>query len=84
MNLKYFLILCLTITAISLAGCNNDHTEPDDDDNDTIDVFTIPAYADDYSSIASWSDRNQWNLANVHDPSVAFYDGYYYMYGTDA
>lgn len=84
MNLKYFLILSLTITAISLAGCNNDHTDPDDDDNDTIDAFTIPAYADDYSSIASWSDRNIWNLANVHDPSVAFYDGYYYMYGTDA
>lgn len=84
MNLKYFLILSLTITAISLAGCNNDHTDPDDDDNDTIDAFTIPTYADDYSSIASWSDRNIWNLANVHDPSVAFYDGYYYMYGTDA
>ncbi|HNT93197.1 MAG: arabinan endo-1,5-alpha-L-arabinosidase [Bacteroidales bacterium] len=84
MNLKYFLILSLTITAISMAGCNNDHTDPDDDDNDTIDAFTIPAYADDYSSIASWSDRNIWNLANVHDPSVAFYDGYYYMYGTDA
>jgi arabinan endo-1,5-alpha-L-arabinosidase len=27
---------------------------------------------------------NKWNLANVHDPSVAYYNGYYYMYGTDA
>ncbi|NLE35482.1 MAG: family 43 glycosylhydrolase [Bacteroidales bacterium] len=84
MKLKYFLILSLAITALCMAGCNNDHTEPDDDDNDTNDTFTIPTYADDYSSIASWSDRNIWNLANVHDPSVAFYDGYYYMYGTDA
>ena len=25
-----------------------------------------------------------WNLANVHDPSVAYYDGYYYMFGTSA
>ena len=44
----------------------------------------IPDYADDYSSIASWADHNKWNLANVHDPSIAYYDGYYYMYGTDA
>lgn len=47
--------------------------------------YVAPTYADDYTSIASWSDRNQWNLANVHDPSVVLAeDGYYYMYQTDA
>lgn len=51
---------------------------------DTSSDFTIPSYDDDYSPISSWSNKNQWNLANVHDPSVAYYDGYYYMYGTDA
>ena len=39
---------------------------------------------DNYVSYASWSSRDSWNLANVHDPSVAYYNGYYYMYGTDA
>ena len=46
--------------------------------------FAAPDYADDYSSISSWDNHNKWNLANVHDPSIAFYDGYYYMYCTDA
>lgn len=45
---------------------------------------TIPDYADDYSSIAGWDYHVTWNLANVHDPSIAYYNGYYYMYGTDA
>ncbi|HCM58837.1 MAG TPA: arabinan endo-1,5-alpha-L-arabinosidase [Bacteroidales bacterium] len=83
MKLKYFLVLSLTIATLSLVGCKKDNTDPDDD-NDTINTFTIPTYADDYSSISSWTSRNEWNLANVHDPSVAFYKGYYYMYGTDA
>ncbi|MBQ3690961.1 MAG: glycoside hydrolase family 43 protein [Bacteroidales bacterium] len=39
---------------------------------------------DNYASYAGWSQRDSWNLANVHDPSVAYYNGYYYMYGTDA
>ena len=46
--------------------------------------YKAPDYADDYSAIASWDYHVQWNLANIHDPSVAYYDGYYYMYGTDA
>ena len=37
----------------------------------------IPTYADDYSPIANWDFHPNWNLANVHDPSVAYYDGYY-------
>lgn len=44
----------------------------------------IPDYEDDYSSISGWDNHNKWNLANVHDPSIEYYDGYYYMYCTDA
>ena len=44
----------------------------------------IPAYADDYASIANWDFRSNWNLANTHDPSIAYYNGYYYMFCTDA
>jgi len=51
----------------------------------TLDAWTAPTYADDYRSIASWEQRAQWNLANIHDPSVMLADdGYYYMYCTDA
>jgi arabinan endo-1,5-alpha-L-arabinosidase len=69
-----------------------DPTENDTTDTDTTDTtttvidttYTIPTYADDYSSIASWANRDQWNLANVHDPTVVFDGEYYYMYSTDA
>ncbi|WP_294618410.1 arabinan endo-1,5-alpha-L-arabinosidase [uncultured Bacteroides sp.] len=47
--------------------------------------YTAPAYADYYVDIAGWDKRNEWNLANVHDPTVVLAeDGYYYMYQTDA
>ena len=46
--------------------------------------FPGPAYADNYTSISSWSNRSQWNLANVHDPTVEKSGDYYYMYQTDA
>ena len=43
--------------------------------------YVAPAYEDNYVDIAAWSNRNQWNLANVHDPTVMKADdGYYYMY----
>lgn len=57
--------------------------EPENPDQPGSD-FEAPTYSDDYSAIAGWNNHNQWNLANVHDPSVAYFDGYYYMYGTDA
>ena len=42
----------------------------------------IPTY---YVELSGWSSRDQWNLANVHDPSVMMAnDGYFYMYQTDA
>lgn len=84
MRLKYFLILCISMTVLSFAGCKDDDVKQEEDEADTDTAFTIPTYADDYSLIASWANRNEWNLANVHDPSVAYYNGYYYMYGTDA
>lgn len=85
MKLKHLLILFIGLTVLLFVGCKDD-IEPENPTNgtDTVASFTIPTYADDYSSISSWTDRDKWNLANVHDPSVAYYDGYYYMYGTDA
>lgn len=48
-------------------------------------AYQAPAYPDNYIPIAGWEMRSQWNLANVHDPSVVLAeDGYYYMYQTDA
>lgn len=53
--------------------------------DDELKNYVAPTYADDYTSISDWSKRSQWNLANVHDPSVVLADdGYYYMYQTDA
>lgn len=47
--------------------------------------YTAPDYPEYYRSFAGWGDRNKWNLANVHDPTVMRADdGYYYMYTTDA
>lgn len=80
---KNFLKIVFIVTlGINFVGCEKDEPEPEKKPTDTN--FTIPTYADDYSAISSWENRNQWNLANVHDPSVAFYNGNYFMYGTDA
>ena len=49
-----------------------------------VNSFPGPVYADNYTSIASWANRSQWNLANVHDPSVEKSGEYYYMYQTNA
>ena len=46
--------------------------------------YTAPSYNDNYVSLAAWSHHDSWNLANTHDPSVAYFDGYYYEWGTDA
>lgn len=86
MRLKYLLFLSASITALLFTRCEDDKVDPIDDENgsETETEWSIPTYADDYSPIASWANRSEWNLANVHDPSVAYYNGYYYMYGTDA
>ncbi|RZJ70587.1 arabinan endo-1,5-alpha-L-arabinosidase [Flavobacterium sp.] len=49
-----------------------------------VETFAGPTYPDNYTSISSWATRNQWNLANVHDPTVVKEGNYYYMYQTDA
>lgn len=52
---------------------------------DQLAHYRGPKYPDYYADIAGWGNRSQWNLANVHDPSVVkAADGYYYMYQTDA
>ena len=85
MKLKHLLILFICFTTLTYVGCEKEEPDPGGDKPDPpVTGFTIPTYADDYSSISSWTNRNKWNLANVHDPSVAYYKGYYYMYGTDA
>lgn len=43
-----------------------------------------PTYSDNYTPIADWSKRDQWELANVHDPSVTKQGEYFYMVQTDA
>lgn len=76
---------------ILLVGCSNDDETFTDDDGGGVEKpgpveadFAGPTYRDDYTSIASWSLRSQWNLANVHDPSVVKDGDYFYMYQTDA
>ena len=47
--------------------------------------YTAPTYKDNYTSISSWANKDQWNLSNTHDPTVfKWTDGYWYMFGTDA
>ena len=83
MKNKLFWVLSLLV--MLTYACKDDEVKPkEEEDPKTETTFTIPTYADDYSAISSWANRAQWNLANVHDPSVAYYNGYYYMYGTDA
>lgn len=58
---------------------------PQSEAEEQLAAYTSPAYADDYRTLASWDNHEQWNLANVHDPTVfKAADGYYYMYQTDA
>lgn len=92
MKPKYIFLLSISLLTILLVGCNDDDLKPtgitikDKTDEETVidTTYTIPTYADDYSSMTSWSQRDDWNLANVHDPSVFFDGNYYYMYTTDA
>ena len=52
---------------------------------DLLENYKAPTYPDNYTGIAGWNQRSQWNLANVHDPTVVFAeDGYFYMYQTNA
>lgn len=58
---------------------------PQSEEERSLAVYKAPVYADDYRSFNAWPQRNNWQLANVHDPTVMkAADGYYYMYQTDA
>ncbi|WP_421870392.1 arabinan endo-1,5-alpha-L-arabinosidase [Marinoscillum sp.] len=88
---KYFIIHFISAIALLLMGCEDDGLGPTGiktkepvEVEITDSTYTIPTYADDYSSMAAWSRRGDWNLANVHDPSVIFDGEYYYMYTTNA
>ena len=96
-KLLFFTISILAICAINTAcGGENDDPIPEPDNggnteepnnpgNNDLDAYVAPTYVDDYTSISDWSKRSQWNLSNVHDPTVVLADdGYYYMYQTDA
>lgn len=53
--------------------------------DEELEGYVPPVYPDDYTPMAAWERRNEWNLANVHDPTVfKAEDGYFYMYQTDA
>lgn len=72
------------------AACSKD--EPFEEEEEEVieepepdrESFAGPTYIDNYTSISSWSSRSQWNLANVHDPTVVKDGEYFYMYQTDA
>ncbi len=98
MRLNKFFTFALCASLLAFTGCSDDDddldvenavadsaTEDTGSTTDTSDKFVAPDYADDYSAtIADWGHNYEWNLANVHDPTVAYFKGYYYMYGTDA
>lgn len=65
---------------IIVSGCK----KKDNVQTEVVVTFPGPTYPDNYTPISSWSLRSEWNLANVHDPTVEKCGEYYYMYGTDA
>jgi len=88
--LKIASYLGLSLFVLATVSCSKDDPTTDETDPPVVvppvvtPTFNGPKYADNYTSIASWSSRSQWNLANVHDPSVEKCGDYYYMYQTDA
>ena len=81
------------ITAIACfmaIGCSKDDPAStggggnNDDDPPIGETFNGPTYADNYTPIGGWENRSQWNLANVHDPTIVKDGAYWYMYQTDA
>ncbi|MDI5897896.1 arabinan endo-1,5-alpha-L-arabinosidase [Flavobacterium yafengii] len=95
-NSKFLSTLVLYLTpfliAISISSCSGDDPASDPTPTPTPvpvptptpSTFAGPTYPDNYTPISSWNSRSQWNLANVHDPSVEKCGEYYYMYQTDA
>ena len=80
--MRKFLSLFMAVILLLTSGCKkSDVVQPP---APVPNNFPGPSYADNYTSISSWSNRAEWNLANVHDPTVEKSGDYYYMYQTDA
>jgi arabinan endo-1,5-alpha-L-arabinosidase len=96
----FCIVLWLSLASLWLQSCEEDPANPEDptgtivvdpsgpeedeEDDNSLNDYVAPDYADDYSAVASWNERHKWNLANVHDPTVEKCGDYYYMYQTDA
>ena len=84
---SHFLLFTLSLSAAftfftgcpTSAGSNNTTTTTTESS-----TYKCPKYKDNYTSFSSWENKDSWNLANVHDPSVVLWNGTYYMWGTDA
>lgn len=83
-----FLLLILLVLNFAFLSCSKDkefkEEPPVEEEEEEPNTFKGPTYPDDYTDIASWGLRSQWNLANVHDPTVTKAGDYFYMYQTDA
>ncbi len=94
MYVERLTFVLLIICAIGLVtGCdkgtmtsaNNDDDDDQNNDRDpVVESFDGPTYPDDYTPLSDWQNRSEWNLANVHDPTVIKDGAYFYMYQTDA
>ncbi|MBQ3618470.1 MAG: arabinan endo-1,5-alpha-L-arabinosidase [Bacteroidales bacterium] len=100
MKKKYLLFTAISLAAALITACSKDDNGNGELPMPNIDTtkkdnpselpqnpdFAIPnkVYNDNYASYAGWENHSKWNLANTHDPTVFFYNGMYYMFGTDA
>ncbi|MDR9364989.1 MAG: arabinan endo-1,5-alpha-L-arabinosidase [Balneolaceae bacterium] len=91
--MKILELLFIILSFSLLSACGDNSTGVDDGEEDEkkeekyeaiIEDFDGPTYSDNYTPVASWGNRTQWNLANVHDPTVVKDGEYYYMYQTNA
>lgn len=97
--MKKLHIFALLLACTLAVGCSSSSDDPEIPVNPTptptptpgdqtageLANYKCPTYDDNYTSVAAWTQRSKWNLANMHDPTVVkASDGYYYMYQTDA
>ncbi|MEL7835081.1 arabinan endo-1,5-alpha-L-arabinosidase [Fodinibius sp. Rm-B-1B1-1] len=89
-NMNYLkFILIGFCSLVLLVSCSDNSTGVDDDGDDEdsdeeTETFDGPMYSDDYTSRSDWSDRGEWDLENVHDPTVVKDGDFFYMYQTNA
>lgn len=97
--MKKLHIFALLLACTLAVGCSSSSDDPEipvnptptptptpgDQTAEDLANYKCPTYNDNYTSVAAWTQRSKWNLANMHDPTVVkASDGYYYMYQTDA